>query len=294
MKETWKRLKVNMGKIKKIAYINDISGYGRCSMTAAIPVISAMGVQCCPMETAVLSNHTGYPSAFFDDYTDRMPAYMEAWKKLGFQFDGIMTGYLGSPAQAAIVREFILDFKRENTMLLVDPAMGDNGNLYRICTDEMCEAMKDIIQYADIITPNLTEACFLTDTPWSDHGWSRKKLTDLVFRLLMLGPKSVVITGVPRGDRMENVSCVNGGEVFFTGTRKMGGHFHGTGDIFAAVVAAGTLRNMDLADAVKLGAAFCSRCIEQTLNDGEPEEEGLSLETCLPYLLRQKHFPSEE
>ena len=153
-----------MGKIKKTAYISDITGYGRCSMTAAIPVLSAMGVQCCPMPTAVLSNHTGYPDAFFDDYTDRMPAYMDAWKRLGFSFDGIMTGYLGSPAQAAVVQDFIREFKQDSTLLLVDPAMGDNGNLYRICTDEMCEAMKNIIQYADIITPNLTEACFLADS----------------------------------------------------------------------------------------------------------------------------------
>ena len=283
-----------MGKIKKTAYISDITGYGRCSMTAAIPVLSAMGVQCCPMPTAVLSNHTGYPDAFFDDYTDRMPAYMDAWKRLGFSFDGIMTGYLGSPAQAAVVQDFIREFKQDSTLLLVDPAMGDNGNLYRICTDEMCEAMKNIIQYADIITPNLTEACFLTDTPYEPGGWSRRKLTDLVFRLLMLGPKSVVITGVPQGNRMVNVSCVNGGEVFFAGTRKTGGHIHGTGDVFAAVVCAGTLRGMDLADAVRLGASFAVRCIEETIEDGGPEEEGLSIESCLPYLIRQKHFPSGE
>ncbi|MCR5370096.1 MAG: pyridoxamine kinase [Clostridium sp.] len=283
-----------MGKIKKIALINDIAGYGRCSMTAAIPVISAMGVQCCPMETAVLSNHTGYPDAFFDDYTDRMPAYMDAWKRLGFSFDGIMTGYLGSPAQAGIVGEFIRQFKSDQTLLLVDPAMGDNGDLYRVCTDEMCEAMKDLIQYADVVTPNLTEACFLTDTPFADHGWSRKKLTDLVYRLLMLGAKSVVITGVPQGDRMVNVSCVNGGEVIFTGTRRLGGHFHGTGDVFASVVSAGILRGMDLADAVRLGASFTVRCIAQTIEDGTPEQEGLSLETCLPYLLKQKHFPAGE
>ena len=115
---------------KKIAMINDLSGYGRCSLTVAIPVISAMKVQCCPVPTSILSNHTGYPSCFFDDYTDRMPGYIEQWKKLGFSFDGIMTGFLGSREQIEIVTDFIRYFKRENTVVLVDPIMGDHGEAY--------------------------------------------------------------------------------------------------------------------------------------------------------------------
>ena len=113
---------------KKIAVLNDLSGYGRCSLTAAMPVISALKVQCCPVVTAVLSNHAGYPECYMDDYTDRMEAYLEPWRKMGFEMDGIMTGFLGSARQASIVADFIRDFKRENTQVLVDPTMGDHGH----------------------------------------------------------------------------------------------------------------------------------------------------------------------
>ena len=129
---------------KKIAVINDISGFGRCSIAVSLPIISYLGVQCCPVPTSIFSNHTGYPHFFFDDYTDRMPAYIANWKKLGLTFEGITTGFLGSVRQIRIVKEFIREFSRENTLIIIDPVMGDNGRLYSTYTKELCEEMKQL------------------------------------------------------------------------------------------------------------------------------------------------------
>ena len=251
---------------KKIAVINDIAGYGRCALTAAIPVISALKVQCCPLITAVLSNHAGYPSCFFDDYTDRMVPYIEEWKRLEFSFDGIMTGFLGSVRQVEIVTDFIRHFKKEHTtMLLVDPTLGDNGTTYSVCDRQLCEGMRELIQYADIITPNLTEACILTDTPYQEKGWSKRKLSDLTYKLLLMGAGAVVLTGVVKGS--------------------LGNH-HGTGDVFAAVIGASAVKGVALEESVRRAAAFTRKCVERSEELGVPEIEGLCLEECLPYLMK--------
>ena len=151
---------------KKIAVINDISGFGRCSISVSLPIISYLGVQCCPVPTSIFSNHTGFPHFFFDDYTDRMPEYVDHWKRLGLAFDGIATGFLGSARQIQIVKEFIREFGRKKTQIIIDPVMGDNGKLYSTYSEEMCREMKKLIAHADIITPNLTECCKLTDTAY--------------------------------------------------------------------------------------------------------------------------------
>ena len=151
---------------KKIAVINDISGFGKCSVTAALPIISAMGVQCCPLPTAILSNHTEYPSYSFFDYTEHMENYMKEWKKLDLRFSGICTGFLGSERQIEIVEEFLSMFQEKETKVIVDPIMGDAGKTYETYTDELCERMHRLVEHADIITPNVTEACILTNTAY--------------------------------------------------------------------------------------------------------------------------------
>ena len=152
----------------KAALINDFSGFGRCSVTVALPIISQMKVQCCPVLTSVFSNHTGYPSFYFDDYTEKMPSYIAEWKKLNLHFECIAAGFLGSERQIEIVKNFIRDFKDETTKVLIDPVMGDHGRTYQTFTPEMCSQMKQLAHFADILTPNLTEACILTDTPYHD------------------------------------------------------------------------------------------------------------------------------
>ena len=149
--------KISHNNQKKIALINDFTGFGRCSIAVELPVISMLRVQCCPVPTSVFSNHTGFESFYFDDYTDRMRRYVAEWKKLELKFNGICSGFLGSAEQISIVREFINEFNSEGTVVVVDPVMGDYGKIYSTYTDEMCRLMKELVALADIITPNLTE-----------------------------------------------------------------------------------------------------------------------------------------
>ena len=153
---------------KKIAVINDFSGFGRCSIAVSLPIISAMKIQCCPVPTSIFSNHTGFDSYFFEDYTDKMRPYIAEWRKLDLHFNGICTGFLGSEAQIGIVGDFLQEFGGEGTIVLIDPVMGDYGKPYPTYTMEMCLEMKKLVHYADILTPNLTEACILTDTPYKE------------------------------------------------------------------------------------------------------------------------------
>ena len=271
---------------KKIAVLNDLSGYGRCSLTAAMPVISALKVQCCPVVTAVLSNHAGYPECYMDDYTDRMEADLEPWRKMGFEMDGIMTGFLGSARQASIVADFIRDFKRENTQVLVDPTMGDHGHLYSVCDEDLIEAMRELMQYADVVTPNLTEACALTDTLYQENGWSKRKLSDLTWKLHLLGARSVILTGVVKGKQILNVIHERGKEPVFHATKFVAGNYHGTGDVFAAVIGASMVRGVPMEEAVRRAAAFTKKCVEKTEELGAPEQDGLCLEACLSYLTK--------
>lgn len=271
---------------KKMAVLNDMAGYGRCALTAAIPVISALKVQCCPVVTAVLSSHAAYPHCYFDDYTDRMESYIAQWKELDFRMDGIMTGFLGSPRQAAIAEDFIRHFKRKETMLLVDPTMGDNGRLYSVCDEGLVEAMKTLIPHADIVTPNLTEACALTGMEYREGSWSKKELTELTGRLLEMGAQSVVLTGIVKKDRIYNVIREKDAPPVFLSSKYVGGGYHGTGDVFAAVLGASVLRGVSLPAAVRRAALFTGRCVEHSSRLGTPEKEGLCLEDCLSYLTR--------
>ena len=184
---------------KKIALINDFTGFGRCSIAVELPIISTLKVQCCPLPTSIFSNHTGFDSYFFDDYTDRMERYVEEWKKLDLSFNGICSGFLGSARQISIVKDFIKEFKTDDTIVVVDPVMGDYGKIYSTYTDEMCGLMKELVAGADIITPNITESCILTDTPYSDM------LYDSICTIKELRPKAGVINNLEEYIVYENV-----------------------------------------------------------------------------------------
>ena len=189
---------------KKIAVINDISGFGRCSVTVTLPILSYLGVQCCPVPTAILSNHMGFPNYYIDDYTDRMRVYIENWGKLGLRFEGIMTGFLGSAEQIDIVKGFIRDFSKEDTLVIVDPVMGDHGKIYATYTEEMCTQMKKLVALSDITTPNLTEACKLSDVPYKAMGWRKRELYAMAEKISSFGPSKVVITGILQGGFIAN------------------------------------------------------------------------------------------
>lgn len=167
---------------KKIAVINDFSGFGRCSIAVALPILSVMKVQCCPLPTSIFSNHTGFPSYFFEDYTSRMVPYMQEWKKLDLHFNGICSGFLGSKEQIEIVKKFFKEFKTEETQIIVDPVMGDYGKPYPTYTEEMCGEMKKLVEFADILTPNVTEACVLTDTPYKEK-WKIEEIQEMAEKI---------------------------------------------------------------------------------------------------------------
>ncbi len=277
---------MNHNNQKKIAVINDISGFGRCSVAVSLPVISYLGIQCCPIPTSVFSNHTGFPHYFFDDYTDKMQEYIDNWKKLDLHFQGIMTGFLGSKRQIEIVKKFIRDFKDENTKVLVDPAMGENGRAYPTYTKEMCLEIKKLVEHADIITPNVTEACILTDTEYKEN-FSRQELYDMAKKLVYNGARHVVISGVRMGYYVGNVIASHSLEPKIIKHKKTGDFRSGTGDIYAAIIAADMVNQMPFDVSVRKAADFVKRALTETERMGIPSTDGLAFEEVL-YTLERK------
>lgn len=269
---------------KKIAVINDISGFGRCSITVALPIISQMRVQCCPLPTSIFSNHTGYSSYFFDDYTNRMQEYIENWKKLGLTFEGIATGFFGSLEQIEIVEKFIQEFRTDGTKIIVDPVMGDDGKLYPTYTEEMRVELRRLVSHADIITPNLTEACFLTETPYAEKEWSGQELYSLAQKLCNLGAKKVVISGINLGNYLGNVVYESDGGRGIIRTKKIGETRAGTGDIFSAIISADCVNQIDFSRSVKKAASFIRECMKVTEEKNIPLEDGVCFEEVLCYL----------
>jgi pyridoxine kinase len=276
---------IHLSTSKKIALVNDISGYGRCSATVALPIISWLGVQCCPVPTAVLSNHTGYESCYFDDYTCHMEEYLAEWKKLGLHFDGIETGFLGSVRQIQIVRDMITSFADSRTAVLVDPVMGDHGQIYRTYTEEMCREMRSLVALADIVTPNLTEACRLTDTVYRE-SFSRRELTAMARAISALGPSHVVITGIPQGGFIANFVYDKSGETHNLRTHRIAGQRSGTGDIFAAILAADAVNGVSFDTSVHRAGTFIRKCAERTLMHDDDPRNGVCLEEMMPELKR--------
>ena len=265
---------------KKIAVINDFSGFGRCSIAVALPIISAMRIQCCPLPTSIFSNHTGFESFFFEDYTSRMQPYIEEWKKLGLQFSGISTGFLGSKEQIQIVLQFFKDFGTEDNVIVVDPVMGDYGKTYSTYTPEMCEEMKKLVSYADILTPNLTEACILTDTPYHEK-WSMKEVGALAEKLSGMGPEKVVITGIIQREFIANYCYEKDQPGKIRRTHKVGTQRSGTGDIFAAIIAADAVNGVPFQDSVRKASLFIKKCIEKSIEMDLPLTDGVCFEEVL-------------
>ncbi len=270
----------NHNNQKKIALINDLSGFGRCSIAVELPIISTMKVQCCPLPTSILTNHTGFDSFFFDDYTEKMPHFKEEWEKLGLKFNGICTGFLGSKKQIDLVIDFIRCFKKKNTCVIIDPVMGDYGALYPTYSAATCKRMRKLLPYADILTPNLTEACILTDTPYKEK-WKKKELIALAGALSLKGPKKVVITGIPQGKFIANLCYEAGKEAHFLRTFKVGTQRSGTSDIFCAIIAADAVNGVAFAASVKKASRFVKNCIRRSIELEIPLTDGVCFEELL-------------
>lgn len=273
--------------VPRLAMINDIAGFGRCSTTVSLPVISVMKVQVCPVPTSVLSNHLGFPLCHFDDYTSHMRDYIKVWSELGLTFDGLYCGFLGNEEQIDIVREFVKMFRPP--LFLLDPVMGDHGRAYSSITETHVQKMKELLPLADIITPNITEACLLTGTPWKDGEWTMQELSGLCERLASLCLKdsvsaSIVITGIRQGDFLVNFLWDDG--VYTTVASPIAGASRpGTGDIFASILAADAVRGETLLSSVQKAANFVGLCIAGSEKAGTPVQEGVVFEKYLAALL---------
>ena len=265
---------------KKIAVINDFTGFGRCSIAVALPVISMLKVQCCPLPTSIFSNHTGFKSFFFDDYTEKMPAYIQEWKKLGLQFDGISSGFLGSKEQIQIVTQFFKEFKTEQNLIVVDPVMGDYGKTYSTYTPQMCEEMKKLVSYADILTPNVTEACILTDTLYKEK-FTMAEYRKMAETLCEKGPSKVVISGIVQGEFIANYCYEKGHEPKIVRSHKVGTQRSGTGDIFAAIIVADAVNGVPFEDSVRKASRFIKKCILKSIELDIPITDGVCFEEVL-------------
>lgn len=266
---------------KKIAAVNDFTGFGRCALAVALPVISRLGVQCCAAPTALLSNHTAFPSCFIENLTPHFQAYTAEWKKLDLCFDGIMTGYLGSLDQISMAEHFITDFSDSSTLVIVDPIMGDNGKRYRNLPDGVCQALRHLVSLAHIITPNLTEACLLTGTDFHDGAWKRQELDRLLDRLHDLGPAQIVITGIPQGKFVANMIRTKDGRHTLLRQQHVGCAYSGTGDIFVSILAADAVNGVELIRSVRRASLFIKKCILLSAELGIPGTDGVCFEEVL-------------
>ncbi len=269
--------------IPRIAAIHDMSGFGRCSLSVIIPTLSSMGMQVCPLPTAVLSTHTGgFEGYTFVDLTDTMKAYYEHWKSLGITFDCIYTGFLGSSKQIDIILDFIKDFAKEDTMVVVDPVFADGGKLYDTFTPDFINHMKRLVSKAQTITPNITEASFLLAQE-KKEVYSVDEVKKMLLSLCKLGPQTAVITSMVMPDAANCVVAYDkiDGRFWRVGCDYIPAEYPGTGDIFTSVLAGALLEGDSLPVAIDRAVQFISIAIRTTFGYNPPIREGVVLERVL-------------
>ncbi|MBE6903743.1 MAG: pyridoxamine kinase [Ruminococcaceae bacterium] len=265
---------------KKIAVINDFSGFGRCSITVSLPIISAMKIQCCPLPTSIFSNHTGFDSFYYTDFTEHMSSYIEEWKKLNLNFNGILTGFLGSPEQIDIVKHFFEYFKKEDAVIVIDPIMGDCGELYPTYSPELAKKMGSLVPYADILTPNLTEACILTNTKYR-NDIDKDGLLEICQKLSLMGPKKIVISGLEHQDNLDNFIFEKGKAPIVITAHKVGPCRAGTGDVFSSIIAADAVNGKDFTTSIQHASSFIAKALRKTVELGLPKTDGICFEEFL-------------
>lgn len=271
--------------LKRIAAIHDLSGFGKCSLTVALPIVSATGVECACIPTALLSTHTGgFTDWTLKDLSDEILPIARHWHSVGVEFDGIYSGYLASPAQGELLAAAIDEIRGENTRVFVDPAMADNGRYYANLDERMTACFRKLIGKADVITPNITEACFITGTYYVAGGYGWDFVESLLDKLLAMGPGIAAITGVTSPEGTVGIAAKNAGtgEVF----RVMGvaheGTFHGAGDVFASAFVALLTRGAELRDALELAQELTAASIQRTEAHATPRHFGMDFEGALP------------
>ena len=281
------------GQVPRLAMINSFAGFGRISTAVALPVISTMGVQVCPLPTSVLSNHLAFPVCSKQDYTPYMEDYLQAWEALGLNFDGLYCGFLGSLRQFEIGRQLLkspcMSASGQRPVFLLDPVMADHGRFYSTMTSEHCDLLKNLIAEADIITPNITEACFLTDTIYTGDTFSEELLISICrkLQLLMKHKPRIVITGLRSEEDFVNYIWENDSG-YACRVKAAGKSRSGTGDLFASILAADALREVPFRDSVIKASEFVALCIRGTEEADIPLKEGVLFEKYLYQLIPQR------
>ncbi len=274
-------------KTPRAAAIHDLSGIGRCSLTAAIPILSAMGIQVCPFPTAVLSNQTGFPRYELVDLTDRMEAFGQCWAPWYGRFDAVYSGFLGNPRQVEITRGLVEKLRGEDTLVLVDTVLGDHGMRYPIFDEEMCSRVRELAFDADVITPNLTEACLLAGEPAeaAQDMQSRAELIQLASYLASQGPGTVVITGIRDEDQVANLAYIKeDSRCFWESSRRIGYSYSGTGDVLASILCGGLVHGLPLGEVLRTACRFLETALEETAESGSDPREGIIFEPFLGQL----------
>lgn len=269
--------------IPRVAAVHDMCGYGKCSLGCAIPVLSAAGVDVCPVPTALFSAHTKFPVFHMHDTTDMLTAYLDAWREEGVELDGVYSGFLGSAEQVAIIQRLYREYA--NALRIVDPVMGDGGIKYPTYTDELCAAMAQLVDGADVLTPNLTEASILTGIPYEGQDVSIEFVQKNADALLNMGAKTVIIKGVVHGGesiiRNYIASAADGGAVEEVSSELLPYMLHGTGDLFASALTAAIYTGRTTRDAVDFAGEFVRDAMRVTLEQPAFEMRGVSFEPVL-------------
>ena len=272
--------------MKRIVTIQDISCLGKCSLTVALPIISAMGIETSVIPTAVLSTHTQFKGFTFRDLTNDIPEIARHWKKENFNFDAIYTGYLGSIEQINMLKKFFEEFKTDNNFIFVDPVMGDNGKLYSGFDEKFALEMKELCKNADIVVPNITEACYMLQREYKEE-YTEEEIKDLLIKLTNLGPKYSILTGVSFKKDEIGVMAYNKEEnKFFSYFRKkIPAKYHGTGDIFSSTLLGALVNNNSLEDALKIAVDYVWETISDTYKEKGENTYGVNFEIKIPYLI---------
>ena len=269
---------------KKILTIQDISCVGQCSLTVALPILSACGLETCILPSAVLSTHTaGFSGFTFRDLTDDMPEIQAHWQKENIKFKAIYTGYLGSVKQVGYVQNILDTMGTDDCVRIVDPAMADNGKLYSIFNDEYVAAMRGLCKSADILIPNITEACFLADVEYRET-YDESYIKELLAKLATLGAKTIVLTGVGYVPDKTGVIVYENGSIRYYEHDKVSKGCHGTGDIYASAFTGALLNDKDIYEAAKVAADYTVKCIINTQGDAD-HWYGAKFETALGDLI---------
>lgn len=276
-----------MERQKRALAIHDISGFGRCSLTVALPILSAAGIECSCLPTAVLSTHTGgFTGYTYRDLTADILPMAEHWQSLGLPFDALYTGYLGSAEQVELMIRLFDMLSGLDTVRLVDPVMADHGRLYPGFPDDFPQQMKRLCARADVIIPNITEATLMLGRPYRDGPFDEAYVAQILQKLAAIGPRKVVLTGVFFNDRDLGTACWDDGVISYAFAPRIEGQYHGSGDVWGSAFLAALLSGQDLTAASQTACSYTSDSVEATRLSGSDNRFGLRFEATLPGLMK--------